>query len=278
MYRAVTFGNDSNGSHNVQDLNTALSRMSAIGAMTITVPGPKMLWHFADLGMDNSIFTCNDGSINDDGCKLDTKPQPQWTENWLADANRNKIYNDWARLNALKINEAVFEGDYAMTTGTLTPRIDVFDTSLPTTALRNVIVLANFDVVSQTVNTNFPTSGTWYDLMDETGNTTHSAATITIPAGQFRIFGNQASTLSSASFAAENNFSIYPNPANSSFQTNKAINNLEIYDLTGKLIKSFKGDFSASERFDISDLTQSIYLVKIETNTGATLTSKLIKL
>jgi hypothetical protein len=43
-----------------------------------------------------------------------------------------------------------------MTSGTLLPRIDIFSTNIPTSALRNVIVLANFDVVSQTVNTNFP--------------------------------------------------------------------------------------------------------------------------
>ncbi|MFD2916551.1 alpha-amylase family glycosyl hydrolase [Psychroserpens luteus] len=278
MYKAVEFGNNAVGSHNVRDLNTALSRMSAIGAVTLTVPGPKMLWHFAALGMDNSLFTCPDGSVNNDGCKLDTKPQPQWTDNWLGDTNRNQIYNDWARLIDLKINEAVFEGDYAMTSGSLTPRIDIFDTSIPSSQLRNVIVLANFDVVSQTVNTNFPTGGNWFDLMDETGNTTYSAGTVTIPAGQFRIFGNMPSTLSTNSFDINEAFSIYPNPVNTSFKTNKAISSLQIFDITGKLIKSFNGEFTINDTYDISDLTQSIYLVKIENSNGQTSTSKLIKL
>src|SRR5690606_26164438 len=81
MYKNLMYGNSTNSSHDVKDLNTALSRMSALGAVTLTVPGPKMIWHFGDLGMENSIFTCNDGSVNDpsgnDGdCKLDTKPQP----------------------------------------------------------------------------------------------------------------------------------------------------------------------------------------------------------
>ncbi|MEM5563799.1 alpha-amylase family glycosyl hydrolase [Psychroserpens sp. AS72] len=278
MYKATEFGNNSVGSHNVRDLNTALSRMSAIGAVTLTVPGPKMIWHFAALGMNNSLFTCPNGTVDDDGCKLDTKPQPQWTDNWLADSNRNQIYNDWARLNELKINEAVFEGDYAITSGTLTPRIDVFDTSLPSSQLKNVVVLANFDVVSKTVNTSFPTGGNWFDLMDETGNTTYSASTVTIPAGQFRIFGNKPSTLSIDSFDTNSDFSIYPNPVNTSFKTNKAISSLQIFDITGKLIKSFNGEFTTENAYDISDLTQSIYLVKIENTNGQTLTSKLIKL
>ncbi|WP_460217741.1 alpha-amylase family glycosyl hydrolase [Psychroserpens sp. MEBiC05023] len=280
MFESVEFGNNSTGSHNVRDLNTALSRMSAIGAVSLTIPGPKMLWHFSSLGMDDSIWTCSDGNVDigNDGCKLDTKPQPQWSENWLGDANRKQIYDDWARLIALKINEPVFEGDYAITSGNLTPRIDVFDTSIPTTDLRNVIVLANFDVVDQTINTSFPTGGTWYDLMDNTGSTTYSASTINIPAGQFRIFGNQPATLSTNVFNANSTFNIYPNPVNTSFKTNKTISSLQIFDITGKLVKSFNGDFTEADTYDISDLTQSIYLVKIENSNGHTFTSKLIKL
>ncbi|MGY8911437.1 MAG: alpha-amylase family glycosyl hydrolase, partial [Flavobacteriales bacterium] len=144
MYKTITFGNSTISAHNVKDLNTALSRMSAIGAVTLTIPGPKMIWHFGDLGMENSIFTCNDGSYENDGCKLATKPQPQWTNNWLTTAIRKSIYDDWARINALKINEDVFEGDYTITSGSLTPRIDIFNTSIPESELRNVIVLANF--------------------------------------------------------------------------------------------------------------------------------------
>ena len=77
MYKALQFGNNWDG-YNIQELNTALSRMSAIGAMSLTIPGPKMIWHFSDLGMENSLFTCYDGSVNEPDCKLDTKPQPQW--------------------------------------------------------------------------------------------------------------------------------------------------------------------------------------------------------
>lgn len=283
MYRNIAFGNNSNSSHDVTNLNTALSRMSALGAVTLTVPGPKMIWHFGELGMDNSIFTCNNGVVNEPGgtdgdCKLDTKPQPQWTENWLGDPLRRQIHDDWARLIDLKINEPVFEGDYTINSGNLTPRIDIFDTSIPITELRNVIVLANFDVVAQTVNTSFPTGGNWYDLMDETGNTTYSASTVTIAPGQFRIFGNQPSTLSTEAFDTNNTFSIYPNPVNSSFKTNKALNSLQVFDITGKLVKSYEGDFTQNDTYDISDLTQSIYLVKIENSNGQTLTSKLIKL
>ncbi|MGJ8591009.1 MAG: alpha-amylase family glycosyl hydrolase [Aquaticitalea sp.] len=288
MYKNVAFGNNSNASHNVRDLNTALSRMSALGAATILVPGPKMIWHFAELGMDNSIFTCNNGTVNEPGgtdgdCKLDTKPQPQWTENWLGDTNRSKIYNDWARMIQLKQDEAVFEGDYDLNSGgTLTPTLYVFDNALAPSELKNVVVLTNFDVTTQTITPNFPYPGQWYDLMDATGNTslnvTSTTAGISIPAGQFRVFGNQPSTLSVEDANLESQFKIYPNPVNNAFYINKPVEDLQIFDLTGKLVKSFKGDFTQNDAFDISDLTQSIYLVKIENSIGQVFTSKLIKL
>src|SRR5690606_4978306 len=115
MYKNLMYGNSNNTAHDVKNLDVSLSRMSALGAVTLTVPGPKMIWHFGELGMENSIFSCIDGSVNghdgsDVNCKLDTKPQPQWTENWLGDTKRGKIYKDWARMIQLKTEEAVFKG------------------------------------------------------------------------------------------------------------------------------------------------------------------------
>ncbi|WP_299105487.1 alpha-amylase family glycosyl hydrolase [uncultured Winogradskyella sp.] len=281
MYKNIAYGNTSNSSHNVQNLNIALSRMSALGAVSSMVPGPKMIWHFGELGMDNSIFTCNDGSYNNDGCKLDTKPQPQWTENWLTEALRAQIYEDWSKLHKLKIEEPVFEGDYTISSGNYTPRIDIFDNSIPNTELKNVIILANFDVVSQTVNTNFPSgvTSTWYDLMDPTGNTTvaNSTTTISIPAGQFRILGNKASDVLSVQNETLIGFSLYPNPTQSTFNMNMNVSKVEIYDLTGKLVKSFNGEFTKTDSFDISTLNSGMYMVKVQNDNNQILTTKLIK-
>jgi 1,4-alpha-glucan branching enzyme len=289
MFKNLEFGNTSNTSHNVQDLNTALSRMSALAAVSVMVPGPKMIWHFGELGMENSIFTCNNGTVNLPGdgdgngdCKLDTKPQPQWTNNWLSDAIRGAIYTDWSRLHALKINEAVFEGDYTIDSGDFTPRIDVFDASIPASALRNVIIFANFDVTTESVDTNFPAgvTSTWFDLMDPSGNTTvsNSTTSISIPAGQFRILGNQQAEALSIDEEAFLEFSIYPNPTTTSFNLNTNVSDIEIYALSGKLVKFFKGNFNRTDTFDISSLHTGMYIVKVENSNNQIKTSKLVKL
>jgi glycosidase len=268
------------------NLNVDLVRMSALGAVFLTVPGPKMVWHFADLGMDDSIWTCSNGVVNSDydgnndgDCKLDTKPQPQWAENWLGDPNRSQVYSDWSRMIELKINEDVFEGNYSITTNTRTPKIYIWDDALPN--LKNVVILANFNTTAQNVTPDFPYTGTWYDLMDEAGSTSitvnNTTDPINISAGGFKIYGNQASTLS-VDTVEKYRFAIYPNPTNSSFKINKSVNDLRIYDLTGKLVKTFSGEFSINESYDISGLNQGLYLVKIENNNGQSLTSKLIKL
>ncbi|MDD7887843.1 alpha-amylase family glycosyl hydrolase [Flavivirga sp. 57AJ16] len=284
MYKNLLFGNG-NTDYDVKDLNTALSRMSALGAVSLTIPGPKMIWHFGDLGMENSIFTCNNGSLNspddiiDGDCKLDTKPQPQWTNNWLNDANRNTIYNDWSRINQLKITEPVFEGDYNISSGNLTPRISIYTGNENTSGatLKNVIIIANFDIVPQMVNPNFPYSGTWYNLMDNSSTIDGATTSINLAPGEFKIYGNQISTLS-VSKDPLLEFTLSPNPATTMFKVNQNTQKIEIYDMTGKRIKNFCGNFSKNTAFDISNFPKNIYLIKVYTDLGNTGVFKLVKL
>ena len=196
MYKNLQFGNTTQTSHNVKNLNVALSRMSAIGAVSLLVPGPKMIWHFGDLGMEQSLNTCTDGTVS--GCRLDTKPQPQWTNNWLANVQRKKIYDDWSRMNDLKQSNEVFRGSSSispLSTNNLVQRIYVWNETL--SGLKNVVILANFDVTTQNVTSNFPFTGTWYNLMDDsTLSVSSTAQVVTLAPGEFKIFGNQQATLS----------------------------------------------------------------------------------
>jgi hypothetical protein len=287
MYEAVTFGNGGGTAPVLNNLNNALNRMGAIGATSILVPGPKMLWHFQELGMDDSIFTCSNGTINDESatlagdCKLDTKPQPQWIENWLTTSPRSAIYDTYRKLIKLKTTEPVFNGDYSISVNgsNIRQRVYIFDNAIPISQLRNVVVLANFSVASQSITPDFPYTGTWYDLMNNNAslNVTNTASGITLAPGEFRVYGNQPTTaLSNDSFEFEAALELYPNPASSLFYLNFETKKVAVYNISGQLIKSFdKG--SISEAYDIADLQKGVYLVKVETNEGAVATKRLIK-
>jgi len=285
MYEAISYGNGGGTAPVNGNLTNALARMGAIGATSILVPGPKMIWHFGELGNNQSIYTCANGSVNDEGtflpgdCKLDTKQQVQWSENWLADARRTAIYNDWARMIKLKTSEPVFSGDCSISPNgsNIRQRIYVYDNSLPSTQLKNVVILANFSVANQNITPDFPYIGMWYNLMDNTPyNVTNATTAITLAPGQFRVFGNQPATLSTV----ENQIAsvkLYPNPANNFFVIEGEISKAEIYSITGQLVKSFEVVNSADYQFDINDLTKGVYLVKAFDAQNRTKTMKLIK-
>ena len=265
MYNALQYGNNWDG-YNIQELNTSLSRMSAIGAISLTIPGPKMIWHFSDLGMENSLFTCSDGTVNEPDCKLDTKPQPQWVDNWLENVNRREVYDNWARIIDLKINEDVFEGNYSISSGSLTPIIYIWDDGIDSSLLKNVVIVSNFDVVEQTFTPYFPYTGTWFDLMDENGessiNVNSTSDQITLQPGEFKIFGNQSSIALSQNEYEIDDVYFYPNPSEGHINFNKNVDLVEIYDITGKIVVTFENTVK-NRPINIDYLDTGLYLVKI---------------
>jgi hypothetical protein len=285
MYKNLQFGNTTNSAHNVKSLNVALSRMSAIGAVSLLVPGPKMIWHFGELGWESSIYTCNNGTVNDNSstiagdCKLDTKPQPQWVQNWLANDSRNKIYYDWARMIALKTTEAVFLGTATIAnTSSLTPNIKITNSALADTELKNVLIIANFDVTAKNVATGFQSSGAWYNLMDNTPyNVSDVNAAITLQPGEFRIYGNKATTLGTTDFEVLKDITIYPNPASTYFTLNADASKVQIFSITGQLVKSFNENQTAGHHYTIADLNAGMYLVRMYDSENQAKVMKFIK-
>jgi 1,4-alpha-glucan branching enzyme len=269
MYKNVQYGNSA-GTYNVKTLNTGLSRMSAIGAVSLLIPGPKMIWHFGELGWDDSIFTCKDGTVNDatatlsGDCKLDTKPQPQWTENWLGDVNRNKIYYDWAKMINLKVTEPVFLCTATMAdANTLSINVKISNNNLAATQLKDVLILANFDVTAQNVPTGFQYTGTWYNLMDNTSiNVTDVNALINLAPGEYRIYGNKTANLSIPEFENGTAVNLYPNPVLHYFTLNIATTKVHVYAMSGQLVKSFAPNGNTDFQFGVSELKTGLYIVK----------------
>ena len=284
MYRNLLYGNSTNQNHNIKNLNTALSRMSAIGAVSLLIPGPKMIWHFGELGMQQSINTCFDGSLGD--CKLDTKPQPHWSENWLNIAQRKQIYDDWSKMNDLKINNEVFRANSSISpyaNNNLLQRIYIWDENLANTSLKNVVIISNFDVNTQNIPIGFPYDGTWYDLMNNTTYQGNSSSSISLNPGEFRIFGNQQATLS---LSNHNNFldlKLIQNPVKNKIQietsiyTNKTIN-WKIFNSAG--VEIANGSEKASKKIlqiSAPEKSGSYFLVLRLSDTDAWKLFKILK-
>ncbi|MEC5164967.1 1,4-alpha-glucan branching enzyme [Flavobacterium sp. PL11] len=271
LYKNLQFGNSNNSSHNVKNLEVSLSRMSAIGAVSLLIPGPKMIWQFGELGWEYSIFTCADGSVNTPSdatagdCKLDTKPQPQWVNNWLGNSNRNKIYTDWSKMISMKTTEPVFLGDATIASGSsLLQTIKITNPSLSGAQLKDVLILANFDVNTASVPTGFPYPGTWYNLMDNTSiNVSDVSSPISVEAGGYRIYGNKTAALAIASYEDVATIQLYPNPAADYLMLNESTTKLEIFSISGQLVKSFNANQAAGYQFPISNLAKGLYIVKV---------------
>jgi glutamyl/glutaminyl-tRNA synthetase len=90
-------------------------------------------------------------------------------------------------------------------------------------------VLTNFNVNSINVTPNFPYTGTWYNLMDNTPiNVTSTTGPINIEAGGFRVYGNQLPNLSNNEFEPLSKVTLAPNPTSSYFTINSDVTKVEI--------------------------------------------------
>ena len=177
----------------------------------------------------------------------------------------------------LKKDEAVFEGNYTLaSTNTLTPKVYISDATLPSTELNSVVVLSNFDVTAKTITPDFPTTGTWYNLMDNSPiEVTSTLAPINLQPGEFRIYGNKTVVLGTDENVIEQ-AALYPNPTSDVFALNISAARVEVYALTGQLVKTF-GSNAAFSMFDVSSLNTGVYLVKVTDADNRQSTLKLVK-
>ncbi|MGC4023527.1 MAG: alpha-amylase family glycosyl hydrolase [Cyclobacteriaceae bacterium] len=191
MYRNITSGNVS-GSYSVKDLPTALSRMKTAGVMFYTIPGPKMLWEFGEMGYDFSINTCVNLSVND-SCRLSYKPV-HW--DYLQDKNRMSLWNHVSDLMRLRKNYDLFtsKGAAQISLSGLVHQMNLKNSPYTATPVdssqMNAQVAVNFDVVSQQITINFAHAGTWYDYYNQGApvNVSSGSIQITLNPGDYKLY------------------------------------------------------------------------------------------
>lgn len=87
-----------------------------------------------------------------------------------------------------------------------------------------------------------------------------------------------AQTLGTQDYDLIKKLKVFPNPVSNTFSLNREFKNLKIFTITGKLIKTFEGDFEKNTSFNIENISKGLYLLQIENELGATSTTKLLKL
>lgn len=288
MFKNLEYG-AVNGMYSVTNLDTALNRMKAFGATFFTIPGPKMIWQFGELGYEFSINRCADGSINN-GCRTDEKPIA-FTLGYDTSANRKAVYDTWAQIINIRNMYPVFKSKtYSVETNNLSndpdglvTRIYVYDNSM-TTGINSIVVLANYNTSVKDVVPYFPHTGQWKNLMDNSISTiTSTTAPISLQPGEFRIFGNYSGSLSAVDVQAVNKLSlvIADNPVKNGAVKliyHKVKNGkIDIYDMSGKKMDSFtlKNDNGTCE-FK-ADYPAGVYWVHLRSETGIAIQKLIIK-
>lgn len=200
IYRNLEFGN-SLGAYNTTNIDIALERVKAASAIYYSIPGPKMLWQFGELGYDKPINLCPDGSIQE-GCRVDEKPIPwQDASNGLGydqELNRKRLYDVTSELIQLKTSSSTFSSsEFRLDESSSLVKKIVLDanTSSPTNVDESsFVVVANFNLQNVNESVEFPYSGTWFryfaaaDPLEVSG----TSIDLHLQAGEFRIYSNIA--------------------------------------------------------------------------------------
>ena len=185
--------------------------------------------------------------------------------------------------------ENVFKnGEFSFNlTTTGRPRFDVWTSKQPSATLSYVMVHANFSNSDQIFTSNFPYTGTWYNLMDNSPLlVTSTTQNMTLPAnGGYLIYGNQPTQVLSgtAENPAEKGITFLPqNPVDEQVTIFYKVSEsspvtFSVFDIYGKLLKSI--DALGQDNTSTFDFPypSGIYILEMKTRKGYKVSKLLIK-
>jgi glycosidase len=242
MYKNLQFGNSS-GNYDIKDFPIAIQRIKLAAAFYLTIPGPKMIWQFGELGYDFSInYPC---MTND--CRTDPKPI-RW--DYYDDGNRRNLYKVFQALIDLRNFEAFKSTNYNYALNTMGKRLTILDPSM------NMNIVGNFNVQSLSINPVFPNTGWWYDYFSgDSILVSNVNDLISLQPGEFHIYStvklptpedgilSDVEHLKDITVEEYNLDQNYPNPFNPSTTIRFSIVvpgnvSIKIYDVLGREVKN----------------------------------------
>lgn len=298
MYKNLRFGacslapNGGNGcadldsGYNVRNLETALDRQKLAGAFFFTIPGPKMMWQFGELGYGGGPRECLKSGAGDGDCLASdpgrTARKPiRW--DYRDDPNRYGLYESWSELIQLRHINPVFSDP--STTVNIQSAGAVKHIRLEHET-NSVVVVGNFGVTTQNGTVTFPETGTWFVYGDDsTIEVTSTSQSFRLDAGEYYILSKHelqnpgedppATSVDPGedlpkSFALYPN---YPNPFNPSTEIRYDIAKsglvvLRVYDILGRqvaeLVNQEQQSGTYTVTFNANELSSGTYLIRME--------------
>lgn len=289
MLKNLKFGN-SEGDYDIQNLNTALGRSKLAGAFFFTLPGPKMMWEFGEIGYGGGPDEClKPGGSGDGDCKasdpgrVSSKPIRWDYWNDPETEERRKLYKTWSALINLRFSSPAFTNpeaaDYSLGGTMKMISLQHSDT--------DVQIIGNFGVDTNQTTVTFSQAGTWYNYFNGTElEVTDTQQVISLPPGDFVIyttkrFEQPEEGIATSSEEENNNTGIpedyaldqnYPNPFNPATNITYALPeagnvSLSVYDMLGKkvatLVEGRKTAGTYSVRFDAAGLSSGVYFYRL---------------
>ncbi|MDZ7755936.1 alpha-amylase family glycosyl hydrolase [Rhodohalobacter sp.] len=299
MFRNLNFGNDLNENHDITELDVALNRQKLTGAFFLTIPGPKMIWQFGELGYGGGPGECLKPGDGSDGSCLSadvgrTDPKPiRW--DYYSEENRLRLYKTWSELLRLRHSSPVFssaetEFEASLGSGIKWIRLQHED--------MDAVIVGNFSVLFRDATVDFTQQGEWNEFV--TGNTLdvgNVRQTFNLAPGEVRIYTSEFVEPAEENVffqVGESNFgqlirelsieSNYPNPFNPSTQIEYEVPEagavvLDVYDVLGRRVATIvnnsehpRGSFTVD--FDASELSSGVYIARLKQG-GQVVTEKM---
>ncbi|MGM9738433.1 MAG: alpha-amylase family glycosyl hydrolase [Candidatus Cryptobacteroides sp.] len=174
-YKSKTYGSTSiKGS-----VAARMQREALNAAFFLTVPGPKMLWQFQELGYDISI---------EENGRTGKKPL-HWE--YFDVAERKALYDTYSGLLKFrKENPEFFRSDASFSWKVGTSNWSGGRTITCTAGSKSFVVVGNFDTSEHSISVSLPSEGNWKNYNAPAETFSGNSATLTLPSGGWALLVN----------------------------------------------------------------------------------------
>jgi glycosidase len=234
MYRTLNYGS-SFGSYDTKEFYTALRRMELIATFLLSIPGPKMIYEFGELGYDVNI---------DYNGRTGEKPI-HW--DYLSVPARYRLMQVYQCMGKLRKEQETFStSNYTYSLSGLQKRITL------SFATMNATLIGNFNVQEGSIAPLFQNTGKWYEYFSgDSIEVTDVNMMVTLDPGAYRLYTSKK--LKTPQFVLGINdpsalpdkgmLFVYPNPSAGNFNFvvtsgHAQIIQLSIMDIFGKMIRN----------------------------------------